>query len=66
MYIIDPVTLEEVKEQVVLEKGVLATLEWKDDKENNRFMGVTPLFTDSNYLYTLSYKRQNKGKFFYL
>lgn len=25
-------------------------------------MGVTPLFTDSNYLYVLSYKKPEKGK----
>ena len=62
LYVLDPVTLEETKEQVILEKGQITTLEWKDDKENNRFMGVTPLFTDSNYLYALSYKKPEKGK----
>ena len=36
---------------------------WKDDKENNRFMGISPLFTDSNYLYALSYRKPEKGKF---
>jgi hypothetical protein len=61
MFVIDPVTLEETKETVTVEKGQLATLEWKDDKENNRFMGVTPLFTDSNYLYVMSYKKPEKG-----
>jgi hypothetical protein len=38
------------------------TLDWKDDKENNRFMMVSPLFTDSNYLYTISCKKPEKGK----
>jgi len=64
LYVIDPATLEETKDQVVLEKGQIITLEWKDDKENNRFMGVTPLFTDSNHLYTISYKKPEKGKSF--
>lgn len=61
LYVLDPVTLEETKEQVTVEKGQLITMEWKDDKENNRFMGVSPLFTDSNYLYCISYKKQQKG-----
>lgn len=38
------------------------TLEWKDDKENNRYMGKTPLFTDSNYIYAISCKKPEKGK----
>ena len=62
LYVIDPITLEETKEAVVLEKGQPITLEWKDDKEGNRYMGVTPLFTDSNFLYALSYKKPEKGK----
>lgn len=37
-------------------------MEWKDDKENNRYMGVTPVFTDSNYIYVLSCKKPEKGK----
>lgn len=62
LIIIDPVTLEESKQVVTPEKGQLITLEWKDDKENNRYMGVTPLFTDSNYLYVISGKKPEKGK----
>lgn len=62
LVVIDPVTLEETKEVVTVEKGQLTTIEWKDDKENNRYMGVTPLFTDSNYLYVVSYKKPEKGK----
>jgi hypothetical protein len=41
----------------------MITLEWKEDKENNRYMGVSPLFTDSNYLYSISYKKPEKGKY---
>ena len=62
LVIIDPMTLEETKASVVSEKSSLINLEWKDDKENNRFMGVTPLFTDNNYIYALSYKKPEKGK----
>lgn len=62
LFVIDPVTLEETKEIITVEKGQLTTLEWKEDKENNRFMGVTPLFTDSNYLYAISYNKPEKGK----
>jgi hypothetical protein len=62
LIIIDPVTLDESKQVVTPEKGQLITLEWKDDKENNRYMGVTPLFTDSNYLYVISGKKPEKGK----
>lgn len=62
MIVIDPVTLDETTQQITSEKGQLITLEWKDDKENNRYMGVTPLFTDSNYLYVISGKKPEKGK----
>jgi hypothetical protein len=62
LVVIDPVTLDETKEQILPEKGQLVTLEWKDDKENNRYMGVTPLFTDSNYLYVISGKKPERGK----
>jgi hypothetical protein len=66
LIIIDPVTLEESKQVVTPEKGQLITLEWKDDKENNRYMGITPLFTDSNYLYVISGKKPEKGNYFTL
>lgn len=62
LIIVDPVTLDETKEVISSEKNSPKTLEWKDDKENNRFMGVTPLFTDSNYLYVVSLKKPEKGK----
>jgi hypothetical protein len=64
--VIDPITLDETKETVILEKEQPVTLEWKDDKENNRFMGVTPLFTDSNYIYAISHKKPERGKFGWL
>lgn len=66
LYIIDPLTLDETKETVTMEKDQPITIEWKDDKENNRFMGVTPLFTDSNFLYAISYKKPEKGKCLYI
>lgn len=66
MIILDPSTLDETKETVHFEKGQSITLEWKDDKENNRFMGVTPLFTDSNYIYVISYKKPEKGKILFI
>ena len=59
--VLDPDTLEEVKNQLTSEKGQLITLDWKDDKENNRYMMVSPLFTDSNYLYVISCKKPEKG-----
>ena len=62
LYIIDPVTLDETKEVINIDKSNPFNLEWRDDKENNRFMGVTPLFTDSNYLYAISFKKPEKGK----
>lgn len=62
LVLVDPVTLEETKDVITLEKNLLQTLEWKDDKENNRYMGVTPLFTDSNYLYVISTKRPEKDE----
>ena len=40
------------------------TFEFKNDKENNRFMQMTPIFTDSNYLYVLSMKKPDRGSFF--
>ena len=46
------------------EKGQSINLEWKEDKENNRYMGVTPMFTDSNYLYVVSYNKPEKGKIY--
>lgn len=64
LLILDPVTLEESKQTITSEKGQLINLEWKDDKENNRYMGVTPLFTDSNYLYVISGKKPEKGKYY--
>ena len=66
LYVLNPVTLDETKEVIQSEKGNTMNLEWKDDKENNRFMGVTPLFTDSFYLYAISYKKPEKGNIFLL
>lgn len=66
LFIIDPITLDESKDAVLSDKANSINMEWKDDKENNRFMGVTPLFTDNNYIYTLSYKKPEKGKKFSL
>ena len=62
LYVLDPVTLDETKEQVIIDKTNPITMEWRDDKENNRYMGVTPLFTDSNYIYAVSSKKPEKGK----
>ena len=62
LYVLDPVTLDETKELIINDKTNPFNLEWKDDKENNRFMGITPLFTDSQHIYTLSYKKPEKGK----
>jgi hypothetical protein len=59
---IDPETLDEIADQVILDKTTQVTLEWKSDKEANRFMNFTPLFTDSNYLYALSHRRPNRDE----
>ena len=64
-YILDPVTLEEKREFFEIEKDNINP-EWREDKENNRYMTHTPLFTDSNLLYILSYKKPEKGKSFIL
>lgn len=66
LYIINPSTLEESKDVIQYEKGAAVTLEWKDDKENNRFMGKTPLFTDSNYIYAISCKKPEKGNYLFI
>ncbi len=60
---LDPITLDETKETIISDKANLINCEWKDDKENNRYMGISPLFTDSNYIYVLSHKKPEKGKF---
>ena len=60
-YLLDPVTLEEKREFLEIEKDNI-NAEWREDKENNRYMTFTPLFTDSNFLYLLSYKKPEKGK----
>lgn len=59
IFIIDCETMEETKESLVVNKEI-PNIEYKDDKENNRFMNITPLFTDSNYLYAISYKKPEK------
>ncbi len=60
-YVIDPFTLEETKEDFDLEKDQ-PTVEWREDKDNNRYMTDSPLFTDSNFIYVVSYKKPEKGK----
>jgi len=62
LFIVDPATLEEKREFFEVEKDDEITPEWRDDKENNRFMSHTPLITDTNYIYVISHKKPEKGK----
>ena len=49
---IDPITLEESKDEVELEKEEL-NLEWKEDENSGRFLTYTPLISDGEYVYVI-------------
>ena len=50
--ILDPQTLEEVKEELELDKED-QNLEWKENEDTGRHLTHTPLITDGQYIYVV-------------
>ena len=56
---INPVTLEEEKEEFELEKDD-QNLEWKENEETGRSLTATPLISDGTYIYVIAQKKAPK------
>lgn len=57
--LINPETLEELKDEFELEKEE-NNLEWKEDEKTGRFLTYTPLITDGKFIYVISQKKEPK------
>jgi hypothetical protein len=51
--IVNPITLEEEKEEFELEKED-QNLEWKENEETGRSLTATPLLSDGTYIYVIA------------
>jgi hypothetical protein len=57
--VLNPITLEETKEEVELDKED-QNLEWKENEDTGRSLTYSPLISDGNYIYVIAQKKAPK------